>query len=89
MIRGEQFGHHAGGGFVGTVVLAVAIVALDVAGRGDRNVHPRVMVVRLFGVARVVMHLGADVFRQGGQVVGGDVGCVTKEAKEDEGKCRV
>ena len=42
-----QLGHDAGPGLVGAVVLAVAVVALDVAGRGHRHVHAGIVVMGL------------------------------------------
>jgi hypothetical protein len=45
------------------VVLAVAVVALDVAGGRHGHVHARVVVVRLFRVARVVLDLLPDLGR--------------------------
>ena len=55
--------HHAGARFVGAVVLAVAVIALDVAGRRHGDVHARVVVVRLLGIAGMVFHLLPDFRR--------------------------
>ncbi len=44
-------------------------MALDVAGRRYRHVHAGEVVMRLLGITRVVMHLGADVFRQMAELV--------------------
>ena len=61
----QALGDHAGAALVGAVVLAVAVVALDVAGRRHRDVHAGVVVVRLFGVAGMVLHLLPDFRRAG------------------------
>ncbi|OIQ77205.1 hypothetical protein GALL_411010 [mine drainage metagenome] len=63
LIRGELLRHHAGARLVRTVVLAVAVVALDVAGRRHGHVHAGVMVMRLLGVAGVVLDLVPDLGR--------------------------
>ncbi|MNZ34030.1 hypothetical protein D3C78_514000 [compost metagenome] len=67
--RVEHFGDHAGARLVGAVVLAVAVVALDVAGRRHRHVHAGEVVVGFFRVAGVVVHLLADMFRQLGKLI--------------------
>ena len=67
LVGGEQLGHHARPRFVGAVVLAVAVVALDVAGRRHRHVHAGEVVVGVLGVARVILHLGADLVREVGE----------------------
>ena len=46
---------HARAALVGAVVFAIAIVALDVAGRRDGDVHAGEVVVRLLGIAGVVL----------------------------------
>ena len=56
----------AGTRFIGAIIFAIAVVALDVAGRRDRDVHARVVVMRLFAVAGMVLDLVPDL---GGQVV--------------------
>jgi hypothetical protein len=43
-------------------------MALDIAGWRHRHVHACEVVMRLLGLAGVVVHLGTDVFRQ---VIGG------------------
>ena len=53
LFGGQQLRHHAGTRFVGAVVFAVAVVALDVAGRRDRQVQAGEVTVGLFGIARV------------------------------------
>jgi hypothetical protein len=78
--RRQQFGNDARTRFVGAVVLAVAVVALDVAGRRHGDVHAREVVMRLFRIAGVVLHLGADVVGQMAQGVRGRTaaaGCTT------------
>ena len=64
LVRREQFRHHAGAGFVGAVVFAVAVMALDVAGRGHRHMHAGEIMVGIFRVTGVVVHLFADVVGQ-------------------------
>ncbi len=50
-------------------------MALDVAGRRHRNVHAREVMVRLLGIAGMVVHLGADMLRQVIElIVGGTAG---------------
>ncbi len=55
---------HAGARFIGAIVFAVAVVALDVAGRRHRDVHARVVMMRLFAVAGMVLDLLPDFRRQ-------------------------
>ena len=56
----QLFADHTGARFIGAVVLAIAVIALDVARRSHRHVHAGVMVMRLFAVARVVLDLFPD-----------------------------
>ena len=59
--------HDAGTAFVGAIIFAVAVVALDVARRRDRHMHAReIMMVGFFGIAGMVLHLVPDF---GGHVV--------------------
>jgi hypothetical protein len=44
-------------------------MALDVAGRRHRHVHAGEIVMRLLGITRVVVHLGADVLRQMAELI--------------------
>jgi hypothetical protein len=44
-------------------------MALDVAGRCHGDVHAGEIVMRLLGIAGMVMHLGADVLRQMAELV--------------------
>ncbi len=60
----QPLAHHAGAGLVGAIVFAVAVVALDVAGRRYGHVHARIMVVGLLAVAGVVFDLLPDFRRQ-------------------------
>src|SRR6516225_3996777 len=46
------------------IVLAIAVVALDVAGWRDRHMHARVVVMGFLAVAGVVLHLLPDLGRQ-------------------------
>ncbi len=54
----------AGTRFVGAIIFAVAVVALDVAGRRHRHVHARIMMMRLFAVAGMVLDLLPNLGRQ-------------------------
>jgi hypothetical protein len=58
--RGQQLADHTGPALVGTVELAVAVVALDVAGGGYRHVHAGVVMVSRFAVAG----MGGDALLQ-------------------------
>ena len=64
LFRRELLAHDARPALVGAVVLAVAVVALDVAGRRHGHVHPRVEVVGLLAVAGMILHLVPDRRRQ-------------------------
>ena len=70
LVRGQQLRDHAGAGLIGAVVLAVAVMALNVAGRGHRHMHAGIVVVRLLRIAGVVVDLGADGLGQVRQGVG-------------------
>ena len=67
--RSQYLGNDAGARFVGTVVLAIAVMALDVARRRNSHMHTGEIVMRLLGIAGVVMHLGADMLRQMAELV--------------------
>jgi hypothetical protein len=67
LVGRELLRDHARARLVGAVVLAVAVVALDVAGRGHGHVHAGVVVVGFLGVAGVVLDLLPDL---GGHVIG-------------------
>ena len=69
LVRRQQLGNDARAGFVRAVVLAVAVIALDVAGRGDGHVHAGEVVVHFFRVAGVILDLGANVVGQVGEGV--------------------
>ncbi len=60
LIGREFLRDHAGPRLVAAVVLAVAVVALDVARRRHGDMHARVVVVGLFGIAGVVFDLVPD-----------------------------
>jgi len=60
LFRRELLAHHAGARFIGAIILAVAVVALDVAGRRDSDVHARVMVMRFLAITGMVLHLLPD-----------------------------
>jgi len=62
--KAELLAHHAGARFIGAVVFAIAIVALDVAGWRDRDMHARVVVMRFLAVAGMVLDLFPDLGRQ-------------------------
>ena len=47
-VRMMQFGNDPRTRFVGTVVFAVAVIALDIASRSDRHMHTRKVVMRFF-----------------------------------------
>ena len=64
LLRRQLLADHAGARFVGAVVLAIAVVALDVAGRRDRDMHAGEVVMRLLAVAGMVLHLLPDLRRQ-------------------------
>src|SRR6266536_1233853 len=64
LFRSEFFADHAGARLIGAVVLAVAVVALNVAGRRHGNVHARVMMVRFLAVAGMILDLLPDLRRQ-------------------------
>ncbi|EWS64228.1 hypothetical protein Y695_02530 [Hydrogenophaga sp. T4] len=66
----ELLRDHAGAALVAAVVFAVAVVALDVAGRRHGDVHAGVVVVGLFGIARVVLDLVPDFLRHVVRAVG-------------------
>jgi hypothetical protein len=53
----ELFADHARTRLVGAIVFSIAIVALDIAGGCDRDVHARIVVMRLFAIARMVLDL--------------------------------
>jgi len=53
----QLFADDAGTRLIGAIIFAIAVVALNVAGGRDRDVHARVMVMRLLAVARMVLHL--------------------------------
>ena len=69
LFRRQQFGNHAGARLIRAVVLAVAVVALDVARRRHRRMHAREVVMRGLGVARMVLHLAPDFVGQRGGLV--------------------
>lgn len=48
LLGGQPFGNDTGAAFIRAVILAVTIVALDVAGRRHRHMHTGVMMVGLF-----------------------------------------
>ena len=64
LLRRELFRDDAGTAFVGAIVFAVAVMALDVAGGRDRNVHAGEVVMRLFRVAGVVLDAVPNFRRQ-------------------------
>ncbi len=67
----QLFADDAGARLIGAIIFAIAIVALNVAGGRDRDMHAGVMVMRLLAVARVVLHLlphfGSHIGRAGGR----------------------
>ena len=67
LFGGQLLADDAGTAFVGAVILAVTVVALDVAGRSHRDMHAGVVVVSLFTVAGMVLdllpHFGGHVRR--------------------------
>ncbi len=69
LIRRQQLGDDARTGFVRAVILAVAVIALNVAGRRHGDVHAGEVVVCLLGITGMVLYLGTDVIRQVGQTI--------------------
>jgi hypothetical protein len=70
LVGRELLADHAGAAFIAAVVLAIAVVALDVAGRRHGHVHAGVVVVGLFAVAGVVLDLLPDLGGHVGRAVG-------------------
>src|ERR1019366_9033973 len=66
LFRRQLLTDDTGPRFVGAVVLAVAVVALNIAGRGHRNMHARIVMVSLFAVAGMVLDLLPNL---GGEIV--------------------
>jgi len=64
LFGGQLLADDAETAFVGAVILAVTVVALNVAGRSHRNMHAGVIVVSLFTVAGMVLDLLPDLRRK-------------------------
>ena len=64
LLRGQLLADHAGPRFIGAIVFAIAVVALDVAGWRNRHMHARVVVMRFLAVAGMVLDLLPDLGRQ-------------------------
>jgi hypothetical protein len=64
LLRGQLLADHAGPRFIGAIVFAVTVVALDVAGWRNRHMHARVVVMGFLAVTGVVLHLLPDLGRQ-------------------------
>ena len=60
----QLFGDDAGTAFVGAIVFAIAVIALNVAGRRDRNMHAGEIVMRLFRIAGMVLDAVPHLRRQ-------------------------
>ena len=62
---------HAGARFIGAIIFAIAVIALDVAGRRHGDMHAGVVMMRFLAVARMVLHLLPDfrrkIFRAGAE----------------------
>ena len=63
LFRRQLLRDDAGPRLIGAIILAVAIVALDVAGGRHGDMHARIMVVRLLAVAGMVLDLLPDLGR--------------------------
>ena len=57
LVGRQLFGDDARPALVGAIVFAVAVVALDVARGRDRHMHAREIMVRLFGIAGMILDL--------------------------------
>ena len=66
----QQFGDDAGPRFVGAVVFAIAVMTLNVAGRGDGHVHAGEVVVGLLRIAGMIENPLPDRFGQVAQLIG-------------------
>ncbi len=64
LLRRQPLAHHAWAGFVGAVVFAVAVIALDVACGRHGHMHACIVVVRLLAIAGMVLDLLPDFRRQ-------------------------
>ena len=64
LIGGEDLGDDARARLIGTVVFAVAIMTLDIAGGGHRHMHACIVVMGLLRITGMVVDLGADMLRQ-------------------------
>ena len=64
LLGGQFFADHAGTRLIRAIVFAITIVALDVTRRRDSDMHTRIMMVRFFAVAGMVLDLLPDVGRQ-------------------------
>ena len=65
LLGGQLLAGDAGPRFVGAVVFAITVIALDVAGRRHRHMHAGEIVVGLLAIAGMVLDLVPDM---GGQV---------------------
>ncbi len=63
LFRRQLFADHAGTRFIGAIIFAIAVIALDVAGGRHGDMHARIMMMRLFAVAGMVLHLLPDFGR--------------------------
>ena len=64
LLRRQPFTHNSRPRFIRAIVLAVAVVALNVAGWRHGHMHARIVVVRFFAVAGMVLHLLPYLRRQ-------------------------
>ena len=69
LVGRQLFRDDAGPALVGAIVFAIAVIALDVAGGRDRDMHAREIMVRLLGIAGMVLdplpHVRVHVLRPG------------------------
>ena len=86
LLGGQHLGDDAGPRLVGTVILAVAVVALDVAGRGHGHVHPGEVVVGLLGIAGVIVHPVANGLGKLAELVGRTAAGSSRATFADFGK---
>src|SRR5208283_247477 len=57
LLGSKPLGDDAGTAFVGAIIFAIAVIALDIAGGSHGHVHAREMMVGLFGIAGMVFNL--------------------------------
>ena len=64
LLGSQFFTDDAGARLVRAIVFAITIIALDVTRRRNRDMHTRIMMVRLFAIAGMVLDLFPDFGRQ-------------------------